>query len=145
MSFSPDSISFAEKILLLHYLTTKGDKETKGEYVTFKNLPGASFYNSTYRKRSIERILRAFGAAPKSLLDVSCVLAGQPAELGDVSVRFQVFPKIEATIVLHEGDDEFPPEAQIVFRDEVVNLLPLEDIAVLSGILASRLIKAKKK
>ncbi|MCK5093672.1 MAG: DUF3786 domain-containing protein, partial [Spirochaetes bacterium] len=36
----------------------------------------------------------------------------------------------------------FPPEANILYRDDIINFLPLEDIAVLSGLIAGRLRQA---
>lgn len=121
----------------------RADHPSKGEYVAYKNLPGASFYSTPYRRRSVGRLLGTFGDEPDELLSVSKVLGGTPDELGDVSARIRIFPKIEAVIVLYRGDEEFPPEAEILYRDDVINFLSLEDISVLSGVLASRLSKAK--
>jgi hypothetical protein len=42
-------------------------------------------------------------------------------------------------VVLHAGDEEFPAEANILFDDAIVNFLPLEDVAVLAGLIATRL------
>lgn len=142
VEFNPPTISLYEQILILHYLTTFGKTATKGEYVSFKNLPGASFYNPTYRKRGPERILKAFGNNVEKIVEASEVLGGSRAEYGDVSVKLDVFPKIKAIVVLYRSDDEFPPEANILYNDDIINYLPLEDIAVLSGIIAGRLKKA---
>jgi hypothetical protein len=141
VSFQPEILSMMERILVLHYLTEKADHPAKGEYVAFKNLPGASFYSTPYRKRSLQQIIRVFGETPDDLLTVSRILGATPAEFGDISVRLQVFPKIETIVVLYRGDEEFPPEAEILYRDDVINYLSLEDITVLSGIIASRLSK----
>jgi len=53
-----------------------------------------------------------------------------------------VFPEFEVVVVMYREDDEFPPEANILYRDDIINFLPLEDIAVLSGLIASRLRQA---
>ncbi len=144
VSFNPPNLSPGEEILILHYLTSTGTASTKGEYVSFKNLPSASFYNPTYRKRGPDRILKQFGHAIDRIVKAAEVLGGRRASLGDVSVKLRVFPKVEAIIVLFRGDEEFPPEAGILFNDDIINYLPLEDIAKLSGIIAGRLSNAVK-
>ena len=136
-------IPLGEKILLLHYLTSNENRSHKGEYVSYKNLPGASFYNRPYRKRGTDRILKTFGAGPEALAPAAVILGGEYAEIGDLSFRFFAFPRVEILLVLYRGDEELPPEAEFLYRDDIIDYLSLEDIAVLSGVLASRLIKGK--
>ena len=62
--------------------------------------------------------------------------------MGDASFRFDILPKIAGVVVLHAGDEEFPAEANILFDDEIINFLPLEDVAVLAGVIATRLAKS---
>mgnify|MGYP006287777995 CR=1 FL=1 len=136
VEFESEKLSMAEKILILHYLTTTGTYEPEGVYLAFKGLPGAAFYNPTYRKRGPNIIRDVFGNNPERLekvLEEPCVKKG---DTGDVSLRIQVFPKIEALVIMYRGDDEFPPECQILYNDEIINLLPLEDVAVLAGRIA---------
>lgn len=142
VTFQPPTLSIYEHILILHYLTTFKDYSTKGEFVSFKNLPGAFFYNSTYRKRGPDQIIKIFGSNVEKIIEASEKVGGKKAEYGDVSVKLNIFPGVEAVVVMHRGDDEFPPEANILYGDNIINFLPLEDIAVLSGLIASRLKKA---
>jgi len=58
---------------------------------------------------------------------------------GDVAMSFQVFPRIAVQLVLWRGDDEFPPEAGILFDAGIARNLTAEDIAVMSGMLVYRL------
>jgi hypothetical protein len=107
--------------------------------VAFKNLPGASFYDPTYQKRGPKRIARRFGENVEEFRKACRNLKWQEAELGDASFRFDILPKIRGCVVLHAGDEEFPAEVNILFNDEIVNFLPLEDVAVLAGLIATRL------
>jgi len=138
----PAGLTLAEKILLLHYLVSEGARETRGELVSFKKLPGASFYEPTYRKRGPGRIARRFGRDPERFDRACRSLGWSPEQLGDAAFAFQVFPRLRGVVVLHRGDEEFPPEANLLFEDRIVNYLPLEDVAVLAGLIATRLDRA---
>ncbi|MEW5816891.1 MAG: DUF3786 domain-containing protein, partial [Spirochaetota bacterium] len=117
VDFYPSSINFGEKILILHYLTTPGDTPTKGEFVNFKNLPNASFYDPTYQKRGPLPLLNKFGNKPEGILRALDTLEGVKESLGDISIRIPIFPKIESIVVFYKGDDEFPPSVSILFND----------------------------
>jgi hypothetical protein len=148
--FDPPNVPIFEQILLLHYLTTLGHNASSGARVSFKSLPGASFYESAYRRRGPERILQLFGKDFDGFRRAVAKLGGNVtakggAAYGDLSGTLPVLPRIEAIVVLFRGDDEFPPEANILYKDDIVNFFPLEDIAVLSGLIASRLKKASGK
>jgi len=145
VSFDPPAISLAEKILVLHYLTSRESHPAKGEFVAYKNLPSASFYNPTYRKRGTNRVLSAFGSRPEVLWELAGMLGAGRAEYGDVSLRIPVFPKIDAIVLIYRGDEEFPPEAEFLFKDDIISYLSLEDVAVLAGTIASRLIRVQKQ
>ena len=138
--FSPSDLGEGEKILILHYLVSKGASTHRGRYVTFKGLPGGMFYYSTFRKRGAERLLSVFGDNPENIIPASRRACGTEADFGDVSVKFQVFPSVEVVVVLYRGDEEFPPDAAILFKDDIIDYLSLEDTAYLSGVLAGRLI-----
>ena len=45
-------------------------------------------------------------------------------------------------VVIYEGDEEFSASANVLFDAAASNYLPTEDLAVLGGVLASRLIHA---
>jgi hypothetical protein len=142
VEFKPSELPLAERILILHYLLGRETRSTRGSMVAFKNLPGASFYDPTYQKRGPRRIARRFGENVKEFRKACRNLSWQAAELGDASFRFDILPKIRGLVVLHAGDEEFPAEVNILFNDEIVNFLPLEDVAVLAGLIATRLSKS---
>ena len=131
-----------EKILILHYLTGSGQVPTGDRLVSFKNLPGAAFYAVPYQKRGPARIARRFGASPEDFRRACSALGWTPEQFGDLSFSVDVFPRIRAVVVLHLGDEEFPAEANILHNEGIVSFLPLEDVAVLGGSIATRLTRA---
>jgi hypothetical protein len=145
IEFSPEELTLVEKILILHYLLATERKPVRGRMIAFKNLPGAAFYDPTYQKRGPRRIARRFGADVEAFRQACRNLGWHEEQLGDASFRFGILPKIEGVVVLHAGDEEFPAEANILFADTIINFLPLEDVAVLAGLIATRLAKSINK
>ncbi len=144
---SPEDISPYELILLLHYCSrpfenTAAQDQCREEWITFKQLPNAEFYNTTYQKRGPNKIIERFAQAPSELIDGGKALEGEPGTYGDYSIILQPFPKIRSMAVLYAGDEELPPEAEILYTSNINRFLPLEDTAVLAGIIARRLQKA---
>ena len=56
---------------------------------------------------------------------------------------FRVLPRVRVAAILHLGDDEFPAEASLLFDASVRHYLPIEDVAVLGGLVAGELIRAR--
>jgi len=138
----PAGLTLAEKILLLHYLVSEGARETRGELVSFKKLPGASFYEPTYRKRGAARIARRFGEDVPGFERACRALGWTEEKLGDAAFGGPVLPALRCVAVLHRGDEEFPAEANLLFDERIGQFLPLEDVAVLAGLVATRLTRA---
>lgn len=145
--FTPQDLPLAEKILILHYLTGPGadrglPRPESDRLVSFKNLPGAAFYGVPYQNRGPGRIARRFGTSPEEFRRAGSALGWTPEAMGDLAFSFQVLPRIRGVVVLHLGDEELPAEAGILHNQAIVSYLPLEDVAVLGGLIATRLTRA---
>ncbi len=115
---------------------------TKGEWVSYKALEGGLFYYQACRKRGEGRLLGHFAEKPALLAEAGKRLGAVPENLGDVSFRLTALPRIDLLLVFHDGDEEFPAELSLLFKDDIQNYLSLDDIAMLAGITAGRLIEA---
>ncbi|MFC1957153.1 DUF3786 domain-containing protein [Chloroflexota bacterium] len=69
---------------------------------------------------------------------------GQKADLGDASVAISAFPRVPVTLVLWQGDSEFPPSASIMFDATVTDYLPTEDIIVACEAIVWTLVRSLK-
>ncbi|MBW2591755.1 MAG: DUF3786 domain-containing protein, partial [Deltaproteobacteria bacterium] len=67
-------------------------------------------------------------------------LKGTAIEPGDAGFEFSILPKTPMQLILWEGDDEFPAEANILFDKTAGEILSPEDAAWLAGMLVYRLI-----
>ncbi|NQU94645.1 MAG: DUF3786 domain-containing protein [Candidatus Omnitrophica bacterium] len=126
-------------ILILHYLIRKikGLPSIKGEWISFKELVGGEGYYPNFKKRVINTITRKYGKNPEALLTLVERFRAKKAELADVSV---VLDTIEEStpflITLWRGDEEFGPEANLLFDKSITDIFGTEDIVVLSEVVA---------
>ena len=127
-----------EQVLVLHYLLAPG-APISGNWVAYREIPGASFYFSAFVKRAIDPLKKMFGSDVSLLVKAAEKLGGSAINAGDAGYEFTVFPRVSIQLILWEGDEEFPAEANILFDDTVGNLLSPEDIAWLAGMLVYRL------
>lgn len=129
-----------EQVLILHYMAGGKDAPPPGEWVAYREIPGATFYYGAFVKRALDPLKKVFGSEPKALAGPAAKLGGQPLGEGDASFRFQPFPRVPMQVIVWQGDEEFPAEASILFDRSVVGYLSPEDIAWLAGMLVYRLI-----
>ncbi len=129
-----------EQILILHYLANASEKPLRGQLITFREIPSGEFYYEPFCKRAQIPMVAAFGTAPEKLWSVGEKLDGRKGNVGDVSMIFPLFPKVPITLVLWRGDEEFPPDGNILFDAGISDLFNAEDVAFLSGAIIYRLI-----
>ena len=135
----PGEVSLPEKIILCHYLLHASGEPPRGELITFRQIPDGHFYFDAFQRRARDPFLATFGKHPELFQRCAQTLGGREVAAGDVGRTFQVLPRITIHLVLWQGDDEFPPEAGILFDANIQQQLAVEDIAVLSSMLIYRL------
>lgn len=133
-------VPLQEQILILHYLQADLPALPAGDWVAYREIPGAAFYYAAFLKRAVDPLKKAFGQNIAGLKNAAARLSGVAVEFGDAGFDLQVFPKVPVRLILHVGDDEFPAEASILFDRTIAEMLSPEDIAWLAGMLAYRLI-----
>jgi hypothetical protein len=138
-------ISLPEQILILHYLLHASGEPLSGRTIDFRQVPEGGFYWSAFVSRAKKPLLETFGHDLELYLKVAVTLGGQPQPLGDASAAFLAFPRVPITHVLWGGDEEFPPEANILFDENISQYFPTEDIAALSGASVYRLMGAARQ
>ncbi len=133
-------LSLQEQILILHYLLKAPGVPPAGQWITFREIPSGEFYYSAFVKRAKEPLLKTFGHRPWLLAELGIQQGGVRREEGDVCICFQAFPKIPVCLILWAGDDEFPPDGNVLFDAGIARYLIAEDVAVLAGMVVYPLI-----
>jgi hypothetical protein len=133
-------IPLQEQVLILHYLQGDPLARESGGWVAYRELPGAAFYFAAFVKRAVDPLKKMFGQNVSGFTRAAGRLKGEPVPLGDAGFEFRVFPKVPVRAILYVGDEEFPPEANILFDRSIGGLLSPEDVAWMAGMLVYRLI-----
>lgn len=134
-------LSPRDKLIILHYLNTADGSPLTNRLITFKELPEGAVYYPTYVKRTIKPLLDKFADRPEALMAAAESIGGIKAETGDFSFRLKALPRVPLTFTLWLGDEELPPEGNILFDSSISDYLPTEDITVLCEILAWKLVR----
>jgi hypothetical protein len=139
-------LSLQEQGLIMHYLIGASGAPLTGDWITFREIPSGEFYYSAFVQRAKEPLVKAFGHRPQLLLELGTRIGGAQSNQGHASLLLQVLPGIPVCLILWAGDEEFPPEGNILFDASISQYLSAEDIAVLSGAVVYPLIgQAYKK
>lgn len=148
MNFSYETgdgeISIQQQALLLHYLNGACSSkcvETSGEWVSYQDIPDGRFYMDAFIKRAKTPLIQTFGLMGAKLVDIaSKTYNASKLDLGDYSVKVSALPFVPVALLIWEGDEEFPPDGNLLFDKTVSDILSAEDIAALAGMVVYPLI-----
>lgn len=132
----------SDKVLILHYLVQASGVPLSNKPIAFQELPEGGSYQRTFSKRSIEPLTRYFGGEPKELVEVAKGWGGRETDYGDAAVTINGFKLVPVTMVLWQGDDEFPPRGNILFDSTIPEYLSTYDITMLCEAIVWRLVRA---
>ncbi len=123
-------------IIVLHYLIKKLESVTlpqpSGEWIDFNQIEGGEGYYPAFKKRTISHVLKKYGANPDAILKVLERLPAEVSKIGDAGVVVYPFENVPVLITLSRADDEFGPEANILFDKTIQQVFCTEDIVVLT-------------
>lgn len=125
-------------ILLLHYIARalRGLPDIKGEWITFQELSGGQGYYPAFKKRALVPLVEKYGDTPETLFDTLERFRSRREHTYDASVILNVFEGVPILIKIWSGDEEFGPEAKMLFDKSIVDIFSTEDVVVLAEIIA---------
>jgi hypothetical protein len=132
-------------VLLLHYLMGVSDRPLTGEWISFREFEGGDSYVGSFTNRTLIPLKNAFGDQPELLEKAAASLGATRLDFGDVGLCIPVFPKLPLAIVVWLGDDEFPPDANVLYDKTANDILRTEDLAICGALTMSKLRKNAQK
>ena len=122
---------------LLRYLLESKDVAWTGQWKTFREMPWGEMYIKPYTGRVLTRAAFTFGFKLKAMAAACEKMGATPVSHGDVGFQFDLIGGYQMQILMWEGDDEFPPSAQILYSDNFAEGFAAEDRVVAGDILIS--------
>ena len=132
----PDSLLC---LFIIYYLLKLTEIKAAGEWISEKDLPGGpTFFRGPHEIPTI-LICQRFGNDIEAFRNRCRSLHGTALDMGDAAYRFDIVPGIPVAALYWAGDDEFPPEAKILYDKGVSGQLPLDIVFSLAVAVCARM------
>ena len=122
---------------LLRYLLEAKEVAWGGEWKTFREMPWGELYIKPYTGRVLTRAAFTFGTRVAKFRSACEKMGAEPVKHGDAGFRFDLIGGYQMQLLVWQGDDEFPPNAQILYTDNFADGFAAEDRVVAGDILIS--------
>ncbi len=131
--------SIPTQTYLLRCLLEGKDVPAMGQWKTFREMPWGELYIQPYTGRCLTRAAFTFGTRIGAFRAACEKLGAKKLSHGDAGYEFQVIGPYSMQILIWEGDDEFPPNAQILYTDNFAQGFAAEDRVVSGDILINHI------
>ena len=122
---------------LLRYLLESKSVAWKGEWKTFREMPWGEMYIQPYTGRVLTRAAYTFGFRLAAFRAAAEKMGAESVKHGDAGFEFPLIGNFKMRFLVWEGDDEFPPSAQVLYTDNFAEGFAAEDRVVAGDILIS--------
>lgn len=122
---------------LLRYLLESKDVPWQGSFKTFREMPWGEMYIKPYTGRVLTRAAFTFGTRVNAFRGAGEKMHAVPLKHGDAGFQFDFIGGYRMQLIVWEGDDEFPPNAQVLYSDNFAEGFAPEDRVVAGDILIS--------
>ena len=133
--YTGEAIPLPIQTFLLRYLLEGKRVPWNGQWKTFREMPWGELYIKPYTGRVLTRAAFTFGTRLTAFKAAAEKLGGTSVPNGDAGFEFSFIGDYKVRILVWEGDDEFPPNAQILYSDNFQDGFAPEDRVVTGDIL----------
>ena len=131
----PKKIPLPTQTYLIRYLLEGKRVPFTGTWKTFREMPWGELYIKPYTGRVLTRAAFTFGTRIGAFKAACEKLGATPVPNGDAGYEFSFIGDYKVRILVWEGDEEFPPNAQILYSDNFETGFAPEDRVVTGDIL----------
>ena len=122
---------------LLRYLLESKRLAWAGTWKTFREMPWGEMYIKPYTGRVLTRAAFTFSFRLAAFAAACEKMGAKKLPHGDAGYQFELLPDYHMQILIWQGDEEFPPNAQVIYSDNFSEGFAAEDRVVAGDILIS--------
>ncbi len=122
---------------LLRYLLEGKKVAWTGAWKTFREMPWGEMYIKPYTGRVLSRAAFTFSFKLAAFAAACEKMGAIKLSHGDAGYQFELVPGYHIQILIWQGDEEFPPNAQVIYSDNFAEGFAAEDRVVAGDILIS--------
>ncbi len=124
--------SLPAQTFIMRYLLEGQYIASSGKFMTFREVPTyGELYIQPFTGRCIKRLTYGFGYKLKAFAEGMEKIPGcEKIDMGDVAYEFELVNGYRMRFIFWEGDEEFPPSAQILYSDNFQFGFHAEDMVV---------------
>ena len=128
-----------KQTFLLRWLLEGKQAAGSGNWLTFREMPWGELYIKPYTGRVLTRAAFTFGTRVEAFRTAAQKLGGVPVNHGDAGFAFEFLPGLSVQILVWAGDEEFPPNAQVLYSDNFATAVAAEDRVVAGDLLITHI------
>ena len=131
--------SLPAQTFLMRYLLEGKRTPASQEFKTFREMPWGELYIQPFTGRVLTRAAFTFGTRTQKFCKAAEALGGLPLRHGDAAYEFDFLDNYRLRLIVWEGDDEFPPNAQLLYSANFADGFAAEDRVVAGDLLITSL------
>jgi len=136
-----DKLAYFSRLSILRYLIHARNYPPSEELVRPDAFPGGDIFSRGSHLLPLDRVATHFDGKKDEFNKRGNELGGVRKEYGDVSIELSPFPRVPITLILWEGDEEFPANCSLLFEKSCIRHLP-PDILCATSMLTVNMVVA---
>ena len=133
---SPNELFY---LVVIFYLLNTKEIIIKNEWISEKDIPGGQTFFRGPHEIPTNLIAGLYKNNIKAFRERCLQLGGVELEMADAAYSFDIVPQIPTAVLYWEGDDDFPPEAKLLYDRSIIELLSPDIIFSLAVEVCARI------
>jgi len=125
-------------LFIIYYLLNSKEIEISDEWISEKDIPGGVTFFRGPHEIPTRLISELHGNNIDSFRKRCERLEGIPLDMADAAYRFGITAQIPSAVLYWAGDENFPPEAKILYDKTIAKHLPPDVLFALAVEICSR-------